>query len=68
MDIQIRVSHISVLSVTNRDYGTGPGIRLRALPASGDLQPGWLLAERTGRNDIPDNGLCASRNLIAFFS
>jgi hypothetical protein len=32
------------------------------------LRPGWLLAERTGRNDIPDNDLRTSRNLIAFFN
>jgi len=68
MDIEIRVPHISVLSVTNRDYGTGPGILLRTLPAAADLRPGWLLAEGAARNDIPDNDLRTSRNLIAFFS
>ena len=68
MNIEIRASHISVLSVTNRDYGTGPGIRLRALPSAAIFGPGWLLAERTGRNDIPDNDLRTFRNLIAFFS
>ena len=68
MDIEIRIPHISVLSVTNRDYGTRRGTRLRALPVRGHLRPGWLLAERTGRNDIPDNDLRTSRNLIAFFN
>jgi hypothetical protein len=38
------------------------------LPARQSLEVGWLLAERAARNDIPDNGPPAFRNLIAFFS
>jgi len=68
MDIEIRLPHISVLSVTNRDYGTGPVSGSEAGRPSADIRPGRLLAERATRNDISGSDLRTSRNLIAFFS
>jgi hypothetical protein len=68
MDIEIRLPHISVLSVTNRDYGTGPVSGSERCQPAAIFGRGWLLAERAARNDIPDNGLRTFRNLIAFFS
>jgi hypothetical protein len=67
MTIEIHTPHISVLSVTNCDYGTVtryPAPKF-ACPCQASRQ---LLAERTARNDILDNGLRALRNLIAFFN
>jgi hypothetical protein len=68
MTIGIHTPHISVLSVTNRDYGTPA--RYPAPKFGRFANPGgsWLLAERTTRNDILNNGLRAFRNLIALFN
>jgi hypothetical protein len=59
--IENRSTHISVLSVTNREYGTGAGFPDPAAAFG-------LLADWTGSDDILSTGYLTSRNLIAFFS
>jgi hypothetical protein len=61
MGIENRPTHISVLSVTNREYGTGMGLRIRPLRFG-------LLADSTGSDDILSTDYLTFRNLIAIFS